>query len=144
MIYLDNAATTQLDEKCLDIIREYSVNAFHNPSALYRKAMESSNAVKNARNIIAKSLGAKGEEIIFTASGSEGDNIALLCSLRAKSGKVIVGSSEHSAVYNCALELKVRGYDVVFAPCDKYGKTDLEKLYELLDEKVVLVSIMHV
>ncbi|MBD5100088.1 MAG: cysteine desulfurase [Clostridiales bacterium] len=144
MIYLDNAATTQLDEKCLDIIKEYGVNEFYNPSALYRKAMESGNAIKSARNVIAKSLGVKGEEIIFTASGSEGDNIALLCSMRAKSGKVIVGSSEHSAVYNCALELKVRGYDVVFAPCDRYGRTDLEKLSELLDEKVVLVSIMHV
>ena len=144
MIYLDNAATTQLDEKCLDIIKEYGVNEFYNPSALYRKAMESGNAIKNARNVIAKSLGVKGEEIIFTASGSEGDNIALLCSMRAKSGKVVVGSSEHSAVYNCALELKVRGYDVVFAPCDRYGRTDLEKLSELLDEKVVLVSIMHV
>ena len=47
-------------------------------------------------------------------------------------------------MYNCALELKLRGYDVVFAPCDKYGRTDLEKLSQLLDEKVVLVSIMHV
>ena len=144
MIYLDNAATTQLDEKCIEVIREYSVNSFYNPSALYRKAMESGNAIKNARNIIARSLGVKGEEIIFTASGRDGDNIALLCSLRAKSGKIIVGSSEHSAVYNCALELKLRGYDVVFAPCDKYGRTDLEKLSQLLDEKVVLVSIMHV
>ena len=144
MIYLDNAATTQLDEKCIDVIKEYGVNRFFNPSALYRKAMESANSIKNARTIIAKSLGVKSEEIFFTASGSESDNIALLCSLRAKSGKVIIGSSEHSAVYNCALELKVRGYDVVFAPCDRYGRTDIEKLNDLLDEKVVLVSIMHV
>ena len=77
MIYLDNAATTALDEKCLDIIREYNVERFYNPSALYRKAMESANAIKQARNSIAKSLGVKGEEIIFTASGSEADNIAL-------------------------------------------------------------------
>ena len=144
MIYLDNAATTRLDEGCLDIIKEYGLNNFYNPSALYRKAMESGNAIKTARNIIAKSLGAKADEIIFTASGSEGDNIALLCSLRATSGKIVVGSSEHSAVYNTALELKVRGYDVVFAPCDKFGKTDLEKLAEILDENVLLVSIMHV
>ena len=144
MIYLDNAATTALDEKCLDIIREYNVERFYNPSALYRKAMESANAIKQARNSIAKSLGVKGEEIIFTASGSEADNIALLCSVRAKSGKVIVGSSEHSAVYNTALELKVRGYDVVFAPCDKYGRTDVGQLEKLIDNTVVLVSVMHV
>lgn len=144
MVYLDNAATTALDEKCFDVIKEYNINQFYNPSALYRKAMESANSIKRAKNIIAKSLGVKGEEIIFTASGSEGDNIALLCSLRSKSGKVIIGSSEHSAVYNTALELKVRGYDVIFAPCDRFGKTDIQKLEELLDEKVVLVSIMHV
>ena len=144
MIYLDNAATTALDEKCLDIIREYNVERFYNPSALYRKAMESANAIKQARNSIAKSLGVKGEEIIFTASGSEADNIALLCSVRAKSGKVIIGSSEHSAVYNTALELKVRGYDVVFAPCDKYGRTDVGQLEKLIDNTVVLVSVMHV
>ncbi len=144
MIYLDNAATTALDEKCLDIIREYNVERFYNPSALYRKAMESANAIKQARNSIAKSLGVKGEEIIFTTSGSEADNIALLCSVRAKSGKVIIGSSEHSAVYNTALELKVRGYDVVFAPCDKYGRTDVGQLEKLIDNTVVLVSVMHV
>lgn len=144
MIYLDNAATTALDEKCLDVIREYNVERFYNPSALYRKAMESANAIKQARNSIAKSLGVKGEEIIFTASGSEADNIALLCSVRAKSGKVIIGSSEHSAVYNTALELKVRGYDVVFAPCDKFGRTDVGELEKLIDNTVVLISVMHV
>ncbi|MDE6188689.1 MAG: cysteine desulfurase [Clostridia bacterium] len=133
-----------MDEDCVKAFVEYGCNVFYNPSALYKKAIDASSAVKNARNVLAKSLGAKGEEIIFTASGSEGDNIALLCSLRAKTGKVIVGSSEHSAVYNAALELKVRGYDVIFAPCDKFGRTEVEKLSELLDEKVVLVSIMHV
>lgn len=144
MIYLDNAATTALDEKCFDIIKEYNIDKFYNPSALYRKAMESANSIKRARNAVAKSLGVKGEEIIFTASGSEADNIALMCSIRAKNGKIIVGSSEHSAIYNTALELKVRGYDVVFAPCDSCGRTDLAQLEKLLDNTVVLVSIMHV
>lgn len=144
MIYLDNAATTRLDDGCLETLKKYSCQEFYNPSALYRKAMDNSKAIKSARWIIAKSLGARCEEIVFTASGSEADNIALLCSLKAKSGKVIVGASEHSAVYNCALELKVRGYDVEFAPCDKYGRTDMAKLQAMLDEKVILVSIMHV
>lgn len=144
MIYLDNAATTQLDEECMDVIRQYNLECFYNSSALYRKAMENGNALKKARGVIAKSLGAGSQEIIFTSSGSEADNIAMLCSLRAKTGRVIVGASEHSAVYNTALELKVRGYDVEFVACDSYGRTDLNKLKDLLDEKVVLVSIMHV
>lgn len=144
MIYLDNAATTRMDESCVEIIRKYGIDLFYNPSALYRKAMENGNALKTARNLIAKTLGVKGDEIIFTASGSEGDNIALFCALKSKAGKIVIGSSEHGAVYNAALELKVRGFDVVFAPCDEYGRTDLTKLADLLDEKVVLVSIMHV
>lgn len=144
MIYLDNAATTQLDEECMDVIRQYNLECFYNPSALYRKAMENGNALKKARGVIAKSLGAGSQEIIFTSSGSEADNIAMLCSLRTKTGRVIVGASEHSAVYNTALELKVRGYDVEFVACDSFGRTDLNKLKDLLDEKVVLVSIMHV
>ncbi|MDE6275035.1 MAG: cysteine desulfurase [Clostridia bacterium] len=144
MIYLDNAATTRLDDGCWDILKKYNSQEFYNPSALYRKAMENAKAIKSARGIIAKSIGAKSEEIIFTASGSEADNIALLCSLRAKSGKVLIGSSEHSAVYNTAIELKVKGYDVEFVPCDRYGRTDMAKFEAMLDEKVVLVSIMHV
>lgn len=144
MIYLDNAATTQLDEECMDVIRRYNLEYFYNPSALYRKAMENGNALKKARGVIAKSLGAGSQEIIFTSSGSEADNIAMFCSLRAKTGRVIVGASEHSAVYNTALELKVRGYDVEFVACDSFGRTDLNKLKDLLDEKVVFVSIMHV
>ena len=144
MIYLDNAATTRLDDICWNALKKYNSQDFYNPSALYRKALENSRAIKNARGVIAKSLGAKSEEIIFTASGSEADNIALLCSLRAKNGKILVGSSEHSAVYNCALELKVRGYDVEFAPCDRFGRIDMAKFETMLDEKVVLVSVMHV
>ncbi len=144
MIYLDNAATTKLDEECMDVIMRYNIECFYNPSALYRKAMENGNALKKARGVIAKSMGAGSQEIFFTSSGSEADNIALLCSLRAKTGRVIVGASEHSAVYNTALELKVRGYDVEFVACDSFGRTDLNKLKDLLDEKVVLVSIMHV
>ncbi len=80
MIYLDNAATTQLDEECMDVIRQYNLECFYNPSALYRKAMENGNALKKARGVIAKSLGAGSQEIIFTSSGSEADNIAMLCS----------------------------------------------------------------
>ena len=98
MIYLDNAATTRLDDACWDALKKYNSQEFYNPSALYRKAMENSKAIKRARGVIAKSLGAKSEEIIFTASGSEADNIALLCSLRSKSGKVLVGSRDRKSV----------------------------------------------
>ncbi|MEG1609024.1 MAG: cysteine desulfurase family protein [Clostridia bacterium] len=145
MIYFDNAATTQMSERCIDAYKEYCMNNFYNPSALYSKALDVSNQIKLARNAIAKSLGASDKsQFIFTASGSEADNIAMFCSVKSKRGKIIVGSVEHSAIYNCANELKNRGFEVIFAPCDCFGKTDIVQLEKLLDTDVVLVSIMHV
>lgn len=145
MIYLDNSATTQMSENCLEAFRDYGINNFYNPSALYSKSLEVANKIKSVRNTILRSLYANEKShFIFTASGSEADNIAMLCSIKSKRGKVIVGSVEHSAIYNCANELKNRGFDVFFAPCDKYGKTDIEALEKLLDSDVVLISIMHV
>ncbi|MGN0796597.1 MAG: cysteine desulfurase family protein [Christensenellales bacterium] len=144
MIYLDNAATTKMDDRCVEIIRKYGVEQFFNPSALYGEALKVANDIKASRSAIARSLGADREEIIFTASGSEADNLAMLCSIKSKKGKVIVGNGEHSAIYACANELSSRGYEVAFAPVDRYGKVKLNELEEMLDEQVVLVSIMHV
>ncbi len=144
MIYFDNAATTQMDKICLDAYQQYGVDNFYNPSALYSKALEVTNCIKSARNTIAKSIGATKEEIIFTASGSESDNLALLCSIKSKKGKVIVSNVEHSAIYNTAQELSRRGYEVVFAPTDRFGRIDMTEFEKLVDDSVVLVSIMHV
>lgn len=144
MIYLDNAATTKMDERCVEVIRKYGVEQFFNPSALYGEALKVANDVKASRTAIARSLSADREEIIFTASGSEADNLAMLCSVKSKRGKVIVGGGEHMAVFGCANELSNRGYEVVFAPVDRYGKVKLDELASLVDEQTVLVSIMHV
>lgn len=144
MIYLDNAATTAMSKSCLKAFEDYGINNFYNPSALYSGALSISNEIKNARHTVLRSLGASSGKIIFTASGSEADNIALLCSIKSKRGKVIVGSVEHSAIFNAANELKNRGFEVIYAPVDGYGKIVLSELEKILDESVVLVSIMHV
>lgn len=144
MIYLDNAATTPMDRNAIEVYAKYACDCFYNPSALYSKALDSSNAIKKARNTLLKALGATSGDIIWTASGTEADNIAMFCANKHKKGKVIIGSTEHSAIYNCAKELSYRGYEIIYAPCDKYGKTLLNQLEQLLDSEVVLVSIMHV
>ncbi|MEG2413839.1 MAG: cysteine desulfurase family protein [Clostridia bacterium] len=144
MIYFDNAATTKMFANCIETYTKYACDEFYNPSALYGKALEISNVVKGARSQIAKTLGVDGDEIIFTASGSEADNIAMFCCAKQKKGTIIVGSVEHSAIFNCAKELENKGFDIVFAPCDKFGKTDLRALEGLLTDSVILVSIMHV
>ena len=144
MIYLDNAATTRMYEECADTVDKYNRELYFNPSARYRLALKAEEAIKEARSAIAAKLGADEGEIYFTASGSEADNIALLCSLRRKSGRVIVGAAEHSAVYQCACELERRGYEVVFAPVTRCGTVDTAALASLLTENTVLVSVMHV
>ena len=144
MIYLDNAATTRMYDECAQIADKYNRELYFNPSARYRLALKAEEAVKKARAVIAAKLGADEGEIYFTASGSEADNIALLCSLRRKSGRVIVGAAEHSAVYQCACELERRGYEVVFAPVTRCGAVDVAAFSALLTADTVLVSVMHV
>lgn len=144
MLYLDNAATTAMFPECLDIFKKYAVEEYFNPSALYAPALTSAKAVRSAREKIAKALGCQADNIVFTASGSEADNFAITCGPRRKKGKIIVSATEHAAVYNCAKAMTERGYELSVAPTDKYGRVDFEKFVQLLNEDVVLVSIMHV
>ncbi len=144
MIYLDNAATTRVYDECVAEADKYNRQLYFNPSARYRLALQAEEAVKNARSVIASALGADEGEIYFTASGSEADNIALLCSLRRKSGRVIVGAAEHSAVYQCACELERRGYEVAYAPVTQWGAVDIAALSSMLTPDTLLVSVMHV
>ncbi|MCI8728206.1 MAG: cysteine desulfurase [Clostridia bacterium] len=144
MIYLDNAATTRMYDECMKEFERYSLFEYFNPSALYNLSLGVNNSVKNARRAIASAINADADEIIFTASGSEADNLAIFGGLKRKNKKLIFSSVEHSAVYNSALELKNQGYTVIFAPVDGFGRVDAEKFIELLDEDVILVSIMQV
>ena len=132
MIYLDNAATTRMYDECMKEFERYSLFEYFNPSALYNLSLGVNNSVKNARRAIASAINADADEIIFTASGSEADNLAVFGGLKRKNKKLIFSSVEHSAVYNSALELK------------NHGRVDAEKFIELLDEDVILVSIMQV
>ena len=143
MIYLDNAATTRMYDECMKEFERYSLFEYFNPSALYNLSLGVNNSVKNARRAIASAINADADEIIFTASGSEADNLAIFGGLKRKNKKLIFSSVEHSAVYNSALELKNQGYTVIFAPVDGFGRVDAEKFIELLDEDVIL-SLIHI
>lgn len=144
MIYLDNAATTAMFPECVDIIRKYAVDEYFNPSALYAPAMIAAKAVKGAREQLAKALGCSADNIVFTASGSEADNFALTCGPRKKKGRIIISAVEHAAVFNCAKAMADKGFELVVAPCDNYGRVIEEEFIKLLNDDVVLVSIMHV
>lgn len=144
MIYLDNAATTAMYPECLDSFKKYGVEKFFNPSAVYAPSVEVSRVLKEARREILSALHAPDGTVVFTASGSEADNLALFGSRKPKGGKIVTTAGEHSAVINSVAELSARGYEVVYAPLLPDGKVNLEEFEKLLDESVCLVSVMHV
>ena len=143
-MYLDNAATTAIRPIVDDIYNQAAHKAYYNPSALYGEALGVSKELATARKELAKLLGVEDKTLIFTSCGSESDNQALLCTRKKHGARVIVSATEHPAVFNTAMELKQRGFDVVIAPVDGYGRVIKEELNNLLTPDTALVSIMHV
>lgn len=143
MIYFDNASTTKCTEETLRITNEYMTTYYFNPSSMYHEGIQAKQDLESARQTILKKLHADGK-IIFTAGGTESDNLALLCTKKAKGGRVIISAAEHSAVYYTAMELKQRGFDVVLAPVHENGSVILEEFEKLVTPDTTLVSIIHV
>ncbi len=146
MIYFDNSATTKVLPEAAEAARRYMVEAYYNPAAAYSAAVQVERDVAQARANIAAKMNAEPAELTFTSCGTESNNTALYGSLRAMrgQGRVIVSAVEHPSVYEAALDLKERGYDVVFAGVDGTGAVRLDELEGLLTQETRLVSIMHV
>ncbi len=142
MIYLDTSATTSMYPEILYIIKQYSVDDYYNPSALYTKALNVAKDIKVAKRKILDILHGNGN-IIFTASGTESDNMAMFGSKKFKGCKVLVSSVEHSAIYACAKKLEASGIQVEFVACDAYGIVDIDDFKAKMSSNVALVSIMH-
>lgn len=144
MIYFDNAATTPVLDKCIEIVEKYNTQCFFNPSARYFPAVDVHKKVSEAREVLANSINSSVSEIFYTSSGSESDNWAIKGIMRKPNGRLIVSEAEHPAVYNTALYLKNNGYDVEFCKVLSDGRVDEQHLKSLLKEDTKLVSIMHV
>ena len=146
-VYLDNAATTPIDKDVLaEIVRVYE-SFYGNPSSLHSFGQEARKIVEESRSTLAKILHAKSDEIIFTGSGSEADNLAIkgVALKNRKRGKHLITSSiEHSAIKNTMEYLqKHRGFEVTFLPVDKYGLVKSQNLEEAIRPDTTLVSIMY-
>lgn len=148
LIYLDNSATTFIYDEVLQKMKEIYTNCNFNPSSAYDVAFKAENELNNARKIIAESIKANADEIIFTSGGSESNNTAILGVARANKNKgkhIITTNIEHSSVYNTFMYLKdYEDFDVTFLKADKNGVIDLEDLKNAIRKDTVLVSIMHV
>ena len=144
--YLDNSATTKPSAAVAALVSEMLESGWYNPSALYKPALEIQKKIDGVREICLKAAGAAGQTVIFTSGGTEADNLALLGHLkcRRKPGRVLISSVEHPAVSACADEIRKMGHTVEEIPAGKTGSVDLEKLEEMLDEDVLMISVMQV
>ena len=143
MIYLDNAATTKPDFECIEQAKEYLIEKFYNPSALYAGGYNLHREINKWRTEILDLVANSSEyQLIFTSCGSEADNQAIFGG--GKRGNVVTTLGEHSAVFATVNALKERGIEVRFAPLNSDGSVNAEALLELVDEKTSLVSVIHV
>ena len=145
-VYLDNNATTKVDEEVVKAMIPYFSEYYGNPFSLHLFGNETGLAVTQARQTIADILKAKPNEIIFTASGSEADNLAIRGIAKAYKhrGKHIITSTiEHPAVKNTFMDLIEDGFEVTMVPVDENGVIIVDEFKKALREDTILVSIMH-
>ncbi len=145
LIYLDNNATTKVDEQVLETMLPYFKEEYANPSSMYDFAKKSSEAIKESRGIIKDFLNAKDEkEIIFTSCGSESANTAIRGVLNYNKNKkhIITTKIEHPCVLNLYQTLEKQGYDVDYIGVNSNGELNLEELEQSIKEDTALVSIM--
>ncbi len=145
IIYMDNAATTQVYPEVLEAMNPFFTEYYGNPSALYSFADEAENAVDKARDTVADLIGAKKEEIYFTGGGSESDNWALKATAEAygKKGKHIITTTiEHHAILHTAQWLEKNGFEVTYVNVDEDGKVKLDELEAAIRPDTILISVM--
>lgn len=145
MIYLDNAATTKTAPEVVDAMLPYFSEYYGNASTIYGLGAESKKAMDHARQTIADSLGAKPEEIYFTAGGSESDNWALKATAEAYASKgkhIITTKIEHHAILHTCEYLEKRGFEITYLNVDRDGLINLDELKAAIRPDTILISVM--
>ena len=146
MIYLDNAATTKTAPEVVEAMLPYFTEFFGNASSVYGFAGNSKEAMAKARETIAASLGAKANEIYFTAGGSEADNWALKATAeayKAKGNHIITTKIEHHAILHTAEWLEKNGFEVTYLNVDENGVVKLDELKAAIRPETILISVMY-
>lgn len=144
-IYLDNAATTKTSQEVVDAMLPYFIENYGNASSIYEVGQRSKEAITTAREKIAKVLGAKTEEIYFTAGGSEADNWALKAAFEAYSQKgkhIITTKIEHHAILHTCEYLEKKGAEITYLDVDENGLVNLDELQKAIRPETILISIM--
>src|SRR3989338_3900444 len=152
-IYLDYTATTPVDLRVKKAMTPYFNFQFGNPGSLHFFGQEAMAAVDESREKISGAIGADFREIIFTGSATEANNLALRGAVRAISNyfqkmpsispKIIISEIEHESILETVKDLERQGVEVIYLPVSRDGLINLKKLKSVLDERVVLISIMY-
>ena len=136
MIYLDNAASTQIHEDVLDSMLPYLKEQYGNPSSIHRYGRLAHKAIEKARKQIASLINADPSEILLTSGGTESNNMVLVgISTKNTSCQIITSSIEHDAILEPCKKLTQNGVDVVYLPVDKFGTVNPLDLKNHLSEK---------
>lgn len=145
LIYLDNAATTQVYPEVVEAMTPYFTEYFGNPSSIYTFAGKAKEGVDEARSILAKGINAKTDEIYFTGGGSESDNWALKATVDAYQDKgkhIITTKIEHHAILHTCEYLEKKGYEVTYLDVDEFGTIRLDELEKAIRPDTILISVM--
>ena len=145
-IYLDYAATTPVLPEVQQAMLPFFTDDFGNPSSLHFHGQSARKAVEDARNSLARSLKADPGEILFTSSGTEADNTAIKGVSWAKQGRgnhIITSAIEHHAVLETCHFLEKQGFAITILPVDKYGLVDPDDVNKAINDRTILVSVMH-
>ena len=144
-IYLDNSATTRLDDEVLKEMKPYLTEEYGNASSIYKLGRNTRNAVETAREKVAKAINAEPEEIYFTSGGTESDNTAIrgiAYNNKKKGNHIITSKIEHPAVLETCKQLEKEGFKVSYIDVDENGIIDLEQLKNSIQDTTILISIM--
>ena len=144
VIYLDNNATTRTAPEAVQAMLPYFSEYYGNASSIHKFGGRLAKVVEEGRAKVAAFLGADPSEIIFTSCGTESDNAAILSALDVcpKRRKIVISTVEHPAILNLGKDLERRGYTVVKIPVDNFGRLDMERARETIDENTAVVSVM--
>ncbi|OGD54518.1 cysteine desulfurase NifS [Candidatus Bathyarchaeota archaeon RBG_13_38_9] len=145
-MYVDNAATTQVDEEVIEAMLPYMRSKYGNASSLHLFGREAYQGLEKARKQVADLLNASTKEIIFTSGGTESDNLAIkgiAHKLKEKGKHIITSNIEHPAVIEACQALASQGFEITYLPVDPYGIIDIDILRTSIKKETILISIMH-
>ncbi len=145
IIYFDNAATTKVKEEVFKEMVPYLTQEYGNPSSIYNIGRKAKKAIEEAREKVAKLIGAEKNDIYFTSCGSESDNTALkgiAYNNKNKGNHIITSKIEHHAILESCKQLENQGFEVTYINVNKDGIIDLEELRNAIKENTILISIM--